>query len=177
MTATTELVVPRSMPITFPMLSSLYRPPVHAPEPAGMSEALDSCRDRDAVGSGTRRDLREGHGQHAVPHPGRGPVHVESGRERHSVDEAAGAALGGVEALGLLFPFRPLLASDGQTGGRNAQIEVVALETRNLRRNDHLIVGLAYGQGGCRFEAGRPAAPPPRPPHARGAQRRGAPRA
>src|SRR5882724_13016875 len=48
MTATTELVVPRSMPITFPMLSSLHRPPapIQAPEPARLSESFASRRGR-----------------------------------------------------------------------------------------------------------------------------------
>ena len=68
-TATTELVVPRSMPITFPMLSSLGARPSGRARLGG-----ESCLDRDAARAGARLHLREDDGQHAVLDAGLRPV-------------------------------------------------------------------------------------------------------
>src|SRR6185503_12453180 len=74
-TATTELVVPRSMPITFAMPSS------------------GSGMDRDATAPGACRRLREVHRQHAVDDARLGAVQVDPGRQRHGAHERPVVAL------------------------------------------------------------------------------------
>src|SRR6185436_17768518 len=88
-TATTELVVPRSMPITLAMTSS------------------GSDMDRDAAAPGACRRLREVHRQHAVDDARLGAVQVDPGRQRHGAHERPVVALRHVDVTA---PVRRLTA-------------------------------------------------------------------
>src|SRR6267142_2680703 len=103
-TATTELVVPRSMPMTLLMVSSRH--------------------DRDTTRPVARAHLRESHGQHAVPDAGVAGVEVEPRRQRHRPDERAVAALA--------FPLLQVLAADDQRLRRDGEVEIVGLEAGDL---------------------------------------------
>src|SRR5580765_6149470 len=74
-TATTELVMRRSITITLSMTSS------------------GSGMDRDAAAADACRRLREVHRQHAVDDPRLGAVQVDPGRQRHGAHERPVVAL------------------------------------------------------------------------------------
>src|SRR6185503_2052143 len=135
-TATTEFVVPRSMPITFPMLSSLNARPSGRARLGG-----ESCLDWDAARAGPRLHLREADGHHAVLDTGLRAVDVEPRRQRHAPDKAFVARLCDNAILAPIFALLALLAADGQPLRGDRELDIVPVEPRNLGRHDQLVIG------------------------------------
>src|SRR6266545_1618664 len=123
-TATTELVVPRSMPITLPIGSSWWSPGRGGNRDRGGGSRLD----RDPACAGSRGGLRELDRQHAVPDACRGAVRIQPRRQRDGPDEAPVPGLGHVEVLALVLLLLALLAPDDQRARRDRELKVLTVE-------------------------------------------------
>src|SRR5262245_59932853 len=131
-TATTELVVPRSMPITLPMAYHLLS---------------GSGLDRNAPRPGPTGRLREPDGQHTPRDACFSPVEVEPRGQRNRPHEAPVARLENAILLPRVFLLLALLPADRQARGREPEVEIVTVEPGDLDRHDQLVVGLACVDG------------------------------
>src|SRR6185503_12292087 len=142
--ATTEFVVPRSMPITLPMAYPSCAGPEPAVRPSRFSWGGASCPNRDVARAGAFGRLRDGDGQHAAFDARLRPVEGKPRRQWHGPDEAAVPALEETVVLPRILPLLALLTADNQTFGRDAEVEIITLESGDFDGHDQLVVGLGH---------------------------------
>src|SRR5258706_13847047 len=140
-TATTEFVVPRSMPITFAMLSSC------ACRTGSRRMPRASGLDRDSPRTGPHTRPGERDGQHAVGHARLGPLDIEVRGQRDGPHEAAVATLGDVEVSAPVLALLALVPANDEAAGGDRQADIVAAEAGDLHGDDHLVVGLPHLRG------------------------------
>src|SRR5512144_861471 len=159
-TATTEFVVPRSMPITFAMSCSLLSECLdHAFAAGGAGAIMAPAPNRPRCWAALDRldldllrldllDLRELHGQYAVPIRRLDLPALHRHRQRERALELAEPALPTIVARVLDLPAPPTLALDREQVTGDGEVDVLFAESRQLRADHHLVLGLVHVRGG-----------------------------
>ena len=154
MTATTELVVPRSMPITLP-ITGLQLPWQRSPGSAspdvdrGVSllrrHPLSSQSGRAASAAGL--PFGKPDRQHAAVDTGLGVFDVDVIGQGHGTDESAVPALGNLEIAARVLLLLALFAADQQAVGRDGEFQVVLFQPGHFGGDDDFVVRFAHVDG------------------------------